>query len=180
MRSICRSFFPTQSSRICAPSATALETDYQDKLQTFKPSYPAMMQLSSQIAEIDRQLAAEVQTLKGSYKAAYELSLNQEDEMKKRIETLRGDVLDLQKRSIQYNILKREVDTNQSLYDSLLQRFKEVDIAGGVGANNVFVVDTATIAGRAVVAENVARALHGACVRARRGTRRGVSPRASR
>jgi capsular exopolysaccharide synthesis family protein len=29
------------------------------------------------------------------------------------------------------------------LYASLLQRFKEVDIAGGVGANNVFVVDKA-------------------------------------
>ena len=35
-----------------------LETDYQDKLQTFKPSYPAMMQISSQIAEIDQQIAA--------------------------------------------------------------------------------------------------------------------------
>ena len=53
--------------------------------------------------------------------------------MKQRIETLKPDVLDLQKRSIEYNILKREVDTNQSLYDGLLQRYKEVDIAGGVG-----------------------------------------------
>jgi polysaccharide biosynthesis transport protein len=64
--------------------------------------------------------------------------------MKKRIETLKQDVLDLQKRSIQYNILKREVDTNQSLYNGLLQRYKEVDVAGGVAANNVFIVDKAT------------------------------------
>ena len=124
MQSICRSFFPTTVIEDLRAKRNTLESDYQDKLQTFKPSYPAMMQLSSQIAEIDRQLAAEVQTLKASYKAAYESSLNQEDEMKKRIETLRGDVLDLQKRSIQYNILKREVDTNQSLYDSLLQRYQ--------------------------------------------------------
>ena len=67
--------------------------------------------------------------------------------MKQRIETLKQDVLDLQKRSIQYNILKREVDTNQSLYNGLLQRYKEVDIAGGVGANNVFIVDKAMVAG---------------------------------
>ena len=78
--------------------------------------------------------------------------------MKKRIETLKAEVLDLQKRSIQYNILKREVDTNRTLYEGLLQRQKEVDVAGGVGANNVFIVDKAEIPGGAVLAEHVARA----------------------
>ena len=51
---------------------SALQTEYQQKLETFQPGYPAMVQLSNQIAEIDRQLAAEVNTLKASYKAAYE------------------------------------------------------------------------------------------------------------
>ena len=46
--------------------------------------------------------------------------------MKKRIDLLKEEVLDLQKRGIQYHTLKREVDTNRSLYDGLLQRFKEV------------------------------------------------------
>ena len=62
---------------------------------------------------------------------------------KQRVEDLKHDVLDLQKRSIEYNILKREVDTNRELYTSLLQRYKEVDVASGVGATNVFVVDQA-------------------------------------
>jgi succinoglycan biosynthesis transport protein ExoP len=135
-----------------------LQTEYQDKLETFKPSYPEMMQLSNQLAEIDRQLATELKTLKASYKAAYESSLNQENEMKRRVETLKADVLDLQKRSIEYNILKREVDTNRSLYDGLLQRYKEVDIAGGVGANNVFIVDKATLPG-SPSSPNLSRAL---------------------
>ena len=125
----------------------ALVTEYQEKLETFKPGYPAMVQIDNKIKEIDRQLAAEVKTIKSSLKAAYESSLSQEAEMKKRIETLREEALDLQKRSIQYNILKREVDTNRTLYDSLLQRSKEVDVAGGVGANNVFVVDRAEVPG---------------------------------
>lgn len=125
----------------------ALETEYQEKLETFKPSYPAMMQISNQIAEIDRQLATELKTLKASYKAAYESALNQETEMRRRVEGLKADVLDLQKRSIEYNILKREADTNRSLYDGLLQRYKEVDVAGGVGANNIFIVDKATLPG---------------------------------
>ena len=117
-----------------------------------------MVQLSNQIAEIDRQLAAEVSTLKISYKAAYESVLEPRNGNEEAHRELKQDVLDLQKRSIQYNILKREVDTNQSLYDGLLQRYKEVDIAGGVGANNVFIVDKATLPG-GPSSPNMSRAL---------------------
>ncbi|HEX5958632.1 MAG TPA: exopolysaccharide transport family protein, partial [Hyphomicrobiaceae bacterium] len=126
---------------------SALVADYQEKLETFKPGYPAMVQIDNKIKEIDRQLATEVKTVKASLKAAYESSRSQETAMKKRIESLREEALDLQRRSIQYNILKREVDTNRSLYDGLLQRSKEVDVAGGSGANNIFVVDRAELPG---------------------------------
>src|SRR4029079_8637032 len=122
-----------------------LVSDYQQKLQTFKPDYPAMLEIKNTIAEIDRQLTSEVKAVRASLKAAYESSLNQENEQKARIESLRAEVLDLQRRSIQYNILKREVDSNTQLYNGLLQRFKEVDVAGGVQANNVFIVDKADL-----------------------------------
>lgn len=120
-----------------------LVTEYQQKLETFKPQYPAMLQIQNRIAEIDRQLGTEVKTIRGALKAAYESSLGQENEMKARIENLKSEALDLQKRSIQYNTLKREVETNRGLYNGLLQRYKEVDVAGGVGANNVFIIDKA-------------------------------------
>ena len=76
-------------------------------------------------------------------KAAFESNLAQEKALTVRVAELKKEVLDLQKRSVQYNILKREVDTNRELYTSLLQRYKEVDVAAGVGSNNVFVVDRA-------------------------------------
>lgn len=124
-----------------------LVSAYQQKLQTFKPSYPLMLQIKNQIAEIDHQLAAEAKTIRASLKSAYESSLSQEHEITARVAKLRGDVLDFQKRSIEYNILKREVDTNRQLYNGLLQRYKEVDVAGGAGSNNVFVVDSANLPG---------------------------------
>jgi polysaccharide biosynthesis transport protein len=120
-----------------------LVAEYQEKLETFKPGYPAMVQIKNKIVEIDRQLASEVRTIQDSLKAAFENSRNLEAEVTKQIEGLKAEVLDLQKRSIQYNILKREVDTNRSLYEGLLQRYKEVDVASGVGTNNVFIVDRA-------------------------------------
>ena len=120
-----------------------LVTEYQEKLETFKPSYPSMVQIQNKIKEIDRLLAFEVRTIQESLKAAYEGSREQEAQVAKQIEALKTEVLDLQKRSIQYNMIKREVDTNRSLYEGLMQRYKEVDVASGVGSNNVFIVDRA-------------------------------------
>jgi succinoglycan biosynthesis transport protein ExoP len=121
----------------------ALELDYQEKLKIFKPNYPAMVQIQTKIDEIDRQLATEIVTIRDSLKAAYESTQVREEALKQRVDALKNEFLDLQKRSIQYNILKREVDTNRELYTSLLQRFKEVDVASGVAVNNVYVVDKA-------------------------------------
>ena len=104
---------------------------------------PPWFRFKNKIQEIDRQLAEEARTTKDSLKAAYESNLAQEKALTVRVAELKKEVLDLQKRSVQYNILKREVDTNRELYTSLLQRYKEVDVAAGVGSNNVFVVDRA-------------------------------------
>ncbi len=136
-------FLENRTIRELRSKRNELVADYQQKLETFKPDYPAMVQISNRISEVDRQLAQEIEALRNSFKASYESTLSQETEMKGRIRALRSEVLDLQKRSIQYNILKREVDTNRSLYEGLLQRYKEIDVAGGAGANNVFIVDEA-------------------------------------
>jgi len=59
------------------------------------------------------------------------------------VNQLKAAVLEQQQRAIELNILQRDVDTNRALYDALLQRFKEVGVAAGVGTNNVSVVDPA-------------------------------------
>jgi capsular exopolysaccharide synthesis family protein len=125
-----------------------IESEYKEKLQTFKPGYPAMVQLDSRMREIDRQIATEVKAIKESHKAAYEQAQQQEAEMRARIETLRVETLDLQRRGIQYNNLRREANTLRTLYEGMLQRHKEVDVAGGTGANNIFIVDKAAPPGR--------------------------------
>lgn len=120
---------------------------YQDKLTTYKPAYPLMMQLKSQIDEIDKQIKGEVGNVKASARADYESAMAQETLLKQQIDIAKTDVLDLATRSIKYNVLKREVDTNRQLYDGLLQRYKEVGLAGGVTNNNISVVDPAEVPG---------------------------------
>ena len=124
-------------------SALPSTIEYQQKLKTFRPAYPAMVDLSAKIEEINQQLKDQVKTSKESLKAAYETSLAREDEAKTRVDSFKKELLELQKQSVQYNMAKREVDTNRELYTSLLQRYKEVDVASGATANNVFIADKA-------------------------------------
>lgn len=120
-----------------------LQAEYQQKLQTYKPDFPQMVALKAQIDAIDGQIAAEAATVRKSIEAEYQVALRQEQQLAGQVSSLKGGVMDLRGRSIQYNILQREVDTNRSLYEGLLQRYKDIGVAGGIGANNISIVDRA-------------------------------------
>lgn len=118
-------------------------SDYQNKLAIYKPDYPDMLQLKAQIDELDKQINLQAASIRQSLQAQYTASLNSERALEAKVGGLKASVLDVRNRSIQYNILQREVDTSRTLYDGLLQRYKEVGIAGGVTTNNISVVDRA-------------------------------------
>lgn len=124
-----------------------LLAEYQENLRVYKPDYPLMQQIQSQIDELNRQVAQELVGIRASVKAEYDAAVGQERLLGGTLGAVREEVLDLQNRSIDYTILKREVDTNRQIYDALLQRYKEIGVAGGVSTNNVSIVDRARVPG---------------------------------
>ncbi|MEO9130571.1 MAG: polysaccharide biosynthesis tyrosine autokinase [Sphingomonas sp.] len=124
-------------------SRAQLQTEYSKNLSQFKPDYPQMQQIKAQIAEIDKQLAGESGNIIATLRNNYEIAMQRESRLQAQVNGLKGDVLDLRRRSIQYNIYQRDADTNRTLYDGLLQRYKEIGVAGGIGTNNVSIVDRA-------------------------------------
>lgn len=128
-----------------------LQSQYAENLNVFKPDYPAMVRLRQQIDALRKNITDESKSLSGSvsgtYEADYRAAVAREHQLQERVAQLKGSALNLRERSIQYTILQREVDTNRTLYDGLLQRFKEVGVAGGVGENLVSIVDRAQVPG---------------------------------
>jgi capsular exopolysaccharide synthesis family protein len=112
-----------------------------------KPEHPEMLSLRSQINELDKQIAQQSAVMSSgrnnSLLADYRAAQEAEQALQARVAGLKGAVLNLRGRSIQYNILQREVDTNRGQYDALLQRYKEIGVAGGVGMAPVSIVDRA-------------------------------------
>src|SRR3546814_20463643 len=66
--------------------------------------------------------------IRSSVRSEYDAALAQENLLTSKLASLRTQTLDVDSRSIQYNILKREADTNRQLYDALLQRYKEIGV----------------------------------------------------
>lgn len=126
---------------------STLAGEYQQKLATFKPDFPEMKQLQGRIDEVDRQIEAAIQTIKASIEAEFRAASQRERMLQEQLDAARGEVFDVRARSVEYNILKREVETNRQQYEALLARFKEVGLAGGVGTNNISIVDRAQVPG---------------------------------
>ncbi len=54
-------------------------------------------------------------------------------------------LLQMNARMIEYNVLKRDVDTNRNLYDSLLKRTKETEVSKELETTSVSIVDLADV-----------------------------------
>jgi polysaccharide biosynthesis transport protein len=134
-----------RSIQVLKEQRAKMQTEYQDLLRIYKPAFPKMQQLQAGIEELDKKINEEVEVVRRSIEGSYKAVTAQETQIRARLEASKKSVLDLQDRSIQYNILKRDVETNRQFYDGLLQRLKEVGVAGGIGVNNVTVVDPADI-----------------------------------
>lgn len=122
-----------------------LAAQYEQLMVRFEAGYPAARAIEAQIEELDEAIAREETRVVNSLEVAYRAAAAREQDLRERVDALKAEYLDQRRRGIQYNIFQREVDTNQALYDGLLQRFKEIGVAGGVGVNNVAVVDVADV-----------------------------------
>lgn len=110
----------------------------------FEPAYPSVQALQAQLAELDRGIRTEENRIRQAAQSSYREAASREDELQRQVNVLKRDTVNEQRDSIQYAIYQREVDTNRELYEGLLQRYKEIGVAG-VGANNISVVDEAVI-----------------------------------
>ncbi|MEO9470549.1 polysaccharide biosynthesis tyrosine autokinase [Parasphingorhabdus sp.] len=113
-------------------------------LTQFEPEYPTVKALTSQLEALDQSIADEESRVRSSMNTSYVEALQREAELRRQVEQLKSRFQTQRRDSIQYNIYQREVETNRELYDALLQRFKEIGVAG-VGNNNIAVVDRAQV-----------------------------------
>ena len=123
----------------------SLESEYQEKLKLFKPGYPDMQRLLQQVNAAKRQLQTELGTIRNSLESDYQSAKQQEDKLRREVDSFNNKLYSLQGSSTDYNRLKRDVDSSGSLYNGLLKRLEEVGVASSANANtsNITIIDPA-------------------------------------
>ena len=122
-----------------------LDAEYEQSAKIYKDDFPKMRQLRAQINDLDAKIQTEVSSILASVGNYLQMTKRQEALLRSRLEETRRQIVQGQDQSVDYNLLKREVDTNRELYNGLLQQVKEVGVAGGVETNNIQVVDKAEV-----------------------------------
>jgi capsular exopolysaccharide synthesis family protein len=124
-----------------------LAAKYAEMAERRQESFPEMRQTKAQIDAIDRQIKQTANSIIGSIRENFDYAQRREANLRSQLQSLRSNALSEQERSVQYNLLRREADTNRALHDMLLQRYREVSTVAGVIAANILVLDNAEVPG---------------------------------
>ncbi len=111
----------------------------------FGPAYPKLLQLNNQLKEVTAQMQAEARKAVGRLRAEYMASVQHENMLRAALEQQKVEANELNENAIEYSLLKRDVDSNRTLYEGLLEKLKEAGVAAGLRSNNFRIVDVARV-----------------------------------
>ena len=119
------------------------EAELSSLKDTYKPQHPAYQKVEGKIDLIDRQLLSLATNIRNSIRAEYLTAQQQEKSLKEQLSSFKSDTLDEQNKRVALNLLSRDLDTERSQYQALLERYKEVNSASEVVTNNISIIDKA-------------------------------------
>lgn len=129
---------------------TTLERQYAEKSRLYKPDYPEMIRLKTQIDQIQTKIndsAGEIygQALNAA-RSEYQEALSKETALKDQMEESKKQSIDVNRKEFSYDRLKLELDNKRQLLDSLLKKQSETGVSVQVKekkATTIRIVDRA-------------------------------------
>jgi len=131
-----------------------LEREYETKLKTYKPQFPEMVTLKSNIDKgrehLEQLIREQVEKARNDAYAAYQTALRQEQSLETELSTLRSQFLSQNSAAVEITNLRVEIKTRRDLLDELMRKQSETDVAvrlQDTRESNVRVIDKALVPG---------------------------------
>jgi capsular exopolysaccharide synthesis family protein len=122
-----------------------LRSEYEDLTTTFHGEYPKVKTIEARMLTIAGRIKNEEEKIFQSIKNEYQTATEKVAAMQARVDRQKQLAMDLNERATQYTIMSREVGTNKAIYQSLLQRVKEIESMVGVSSSNIHIIDRAAL-----------------------------------
>ncbi len=120
-----------------------LSAKYASMLNRFNPGYHPLDDLKARLdksqATLNKQIQDTVDGVKGDYQAA----MTQEASLNTEIDRIKVQALALKDVSVQDSTLSQDLESDQRLYEAVLKRVQEIQVAATVQTSNVAVIDEA-------------------------------------
>jgi polysaccharide biosynthesis transport protein len=127
---------------------TDLQRQRAELLSTYTDKNERVRKIDSQLPPLEAAYAAQRSAILNRIHDDYMMALRREKLLQSSYEAQANVVIDKTDKGIQYGILKRQVDSNQQLYESMLEQVKRAGIASTIHASNIQVFDPAKPAKR--------------------------------
>ena len=120
-------------------------SEYAQLAAKYGVSYPRVIQLQSQLSELDSSIAQETVKVSESLRAEYRAALRSQEMLQATFEKQKDSAFKMNEDAIQYGIMRREVESSRDLYEGLLKKLKEAGILAGLRSSNINIIDVATV-----------------------------------
>ena len=122
-----------------------VEKDFAMYSQRYGMKHPKIVQLNNELNTLRDNIIKEVERICKSITTEYEVARSRESTLVGVLEQQKNEVFAMGDKAIQYGVLKREVDTNRQMYDTLLTRMKETNLTEDLKTSNIRVLDYAEV-----------------------------------
>jgi len=111
----------------------------------FGNAYPKVVQLNTQLKEVDAQLQTETIKVVSRVRSGYLAALQHETMLRQAMDNQKQEANKLNESAIEYSLLKRDVESYRTLYEGLMEKLKEAGVTAGLRSNNIRSVDKARV-----------------------------------
>ena len=113
--------------------------------EKFKEGHPEVQKVKAQVEQLKKaRKAREAQVLDG-LDAEYTQLRKRETELRAAMDAQKTQAANQSRKGAELEALRKEANSEKSLYEVLLQKLNETDIAASIRSNNVSVVDRASV-----------------------------------
>lgn len=111
--------------------------------ERYLEGHPKLIECNEMTRAIEKDLQRELKTIITAAEAELTEATAKERNLVAMMNQAKAEALEVNKKSVEYDQLKRESDNNQRLYDSVFKRLKDIELSGLLRVSNVRVLDAA-------------------------------------
>ena len=111
----------------------------------YKSKHPKIVAMGASIGELRAKLQLEIQKEIENLRAEESLMENKEKIIQKTVADFEKEAMETNKKELRYGILKRNLELNKELYNTIMSRLKEANITANVDVSNIRLMEKALL-----------------------------------